>query len=315
MKIFIPHSSSPKTGKGFFCNRLYNEFKKQGHHMIEDPMERHDVSLHIGKIMGWNSTKTVYRIDGIINNIKTTSLNKKLQKNIRRADGVIYQSDFCKFMCDKYLGTISSKYDIIFNGDDIYRFSDLEKYNTGYKYNFVASARWRPHKRLRDIVKSFLVADIDNSCLLIAGDLSKSGLKKRDIKRWESDKIRFLGLLGQNELSGIYAASLAIIHIAWIDWCPNAVVEAICSGCIPITNNIGGAMELAKSSNGVICNIDKEYRGEAIDVYNPPKIDYTSVAEAMRYCVNNKIDVNKDSVDIKNIAKKYYKLFQSVIEL
>lgn len=320
MDIYLGNLNSPKTGKGFFLQRLANEFSiSNSLKVIFDPMKKHDISLHITKIkQKTNARKNIIRFDGCLINISVNykRANKSFKRSFNDADGIIYQTEFCKAACDKFIMPAKCKNNIIFNGADISFCDSVEPAEKRNKNIFITASRWRPQKRLKDIVETFLLSDIDDSILYVAGNLRKSGV---DVK-WKnkylngSKRVNYLGVLDQRTLFSYLKISNAFIHLSWIDWCPNSVVEAISSGVPVICNNVGGTQELVRPSNGIVCNIDKNYNMKPCKLYSPPIFNKNIVIDAMNRVCNENITINKDHIDIKNVARRYYNFFKEVLE-
>ena len=315
MKVYLQTKHIRNTGKGFFFERLAMALKKENIEIITNPSVQHDISLQIVCLRKTNTKHYVLRFDGVWHNtsMNYAAKNILLRQSLNKADGIVYQSKFSKKMCDKYLSKFEKKWSIIFNGARTnVPFVSIEK---KYKYAFLAASRWRPHKRLRDILESFLLADVEDSILYVAGDVTNSGISKQELGRYfNTPKIKYLGIIDQKILLSYHKISDGFLHLSWIDWCPNSVVEALAAGIPVITNNIGGTQELVKPSGGFVLPLDNEYNLEPCQLYNPPKIDHTIVAEAIRKCCFEKRKVINNHVDIKNIAKQYKEFFVKVIK-
>lgn len=320
MKIFMGKNiDSPGTGKGFFIQRLAKELSKCSDvEVIRDPERPHDISLHISKIkIATRAKKNVVRIDGCIMDITKNykKANKAFKKAFNSADGIIYQTEFCKKACDKFIGRPVCDTDVIFNGADVHCTDNISPAKKEYSNVFLTASRWRPQKRLKDIVETFLLADKKDSILYVAGDLSKSGtsLKWRDRYLNNSKKVTYLGVLSQKQLLSYLKISDAFIHLSWIDWCPNAVVEAIAVGIPVICNNVGGTQELVRPAGGIVCDIDKPYDLKPCNLYSPPAFNRDIVISAMNKACNDDIVISNSHVDIREIAKKYKNFFEKII--
>jgi len=313
MKVYLPVSDDAKTGKGLFINRLSKELSK--HVKITNKSEKCDVALHVIKFKEINAKHHIIRYDGIYHNIDQDykHLNKEISKYIKSVSGIVYQSEFSKIMCEKYLGKFSGPSNIIYNGIDVSLFNNVKPINSSYEHNILAVSKWRPHKRLRDTIESFLLANVNDSMLWIAGELDNSGLSKSDINKY-SEKVKFLGRIDQPTLVRYYKLCSVSIHLCWFDWCPNSVVEAIAAGCVIISNNVGGTPELTKKSNGIVCDIDTPYNYKPVKLYKPPQFDRNIVAEAIQLACKG-IKVENQFIDIKNIAKQYLEFFNEVNRL
>lgn len=310
MRVYLPNSKDPKTGKGLFIKRLSKALSKYVD-IVDNPDTKHDVALHLLRIKKkTNSSFNVIRYDGVYHNTTQDfkTMNADISRGMKKANGVIYQSKFSKIMCDRYLGVFNGPQKIIFNGIDVSSFNPVKPIATLFKTNILAASRWRPHKRLREIIECFLLADISNSCLWVAGDLDQCGMSAIEIKSYKKNKnIKFLGYVKPDMLMRYYKLCQMSVHLCWFDCCPNSVIEAIAGGCTVISNNVGGTPELVSRSNGIICNIDKSYNLKPVDLYHPPKINRSIVAEAMR---RNRSKITSDFIDIKIIAKQYFDFFK-----
>ena len=316
MRVWIENSSQhvdKLKGKSLFCKRLSQEFIKLGVEVV-DGTQAADISLNVIRIKHHRSKKKLLRIDGVWHDTAKNfrQKNKALSQSIKEADGVVYQSEFARNMADRYLGVAKCPTRVIFNGTDpeIYNIESA-KFN---KKVFIAFSKWRPHKRLRDIIKSFLLADIKNSQLLIIGNVDNCGIPKHEFDTLIKHKdIEYIGSLPQSKLIPILKGSTASIHLCWFDACPNSVVEAICAGVPVITNNVGGTWEIVAPSGGFVCNVDKPYDLNPVDLYNPPKIDRNLIAQAMIKCAENRPVINNTHVNIKNTAKEYLEFMREIL--
>jgi len=263
--------------------------------------------LHITKIKDKvKSDKNVIRLNGIIHNMKQAykKMNDVIKQSTDKADAFIFQSKFSQLMFEKYIRSYEKPKAVICNGSEIK--NNNVHTDPDFRYNFLAFSRWRPHKRLKSIIKSFIVADIKDACLLVAGDLDECGIQKNKMKKYFSNpNIKYLGVLSYDDIKRYLALSNAVIHLCWIDWCPNSVVESVCAGKTVICNNVGGTHEIVKPSNGIVCDIDEDYDLEPVDLYSPPKINTNIVADAIVKSVEEPVKISNDHVNINSVAKQY----------
>ena len=314
MRICIPATAgNPTTGKGFFCARLAKKFRQNGLEVISNPEKKHDITLNIVKVKGSKGKINVTRLDGVYFNTAEDykKRNDTIKKNLHKSDAIIYQSKFGLKMCNQYLGKFKGPKTIILNGADPDFYSHIKPIQSDYKYGFIAISRWRPHKRLNDIIESFLLADINNSCLYIAGSINRSGLPPKKTKKLPK-RIIFLGSLSQKVLAAHLLSCKASIHLCWIDCCPNSVVEAIAAEIPVISNNVGGTRELVEPSGGIVCNIDAPFHMKPCKLYSPPKINRNIIAEAMIKTTQEKLTIKNKHIQINQIATQYLNFFRSL---
>jgi len=318
MKIYMPINPKAKTGKGLFINRMFKRLKNCAVDVDNDLSRSYDIGLHLVKIdKRVKSKKNIVRFDGVYYNtaMDYKKENRIIKKQSSHADGVIFQSEFGERMVRKYVRDFKVPTKIIFNGADPQYFEFISTIHKKYDPIFFAFARWRPHKRLESILKSFLLADIPESCLWIAGDLRMSGLTKRAIKKYfDIPNIRYLGILKFSSLAPYIVAASTVIHLCWLDCCPNSVVESICAKKLVICNNVGGTPEIVKPSGGMICEIDRPYNFKPVDLYNPPKIDINKIVRNMVESVKDNSAILCEHVDIGQICKQYLNFFYDIVK-
>ena len=105
--------------------------------------------------------------------------------------------------------------------------------------------------------------------------------------------INYLGELSQQELYSLYKGSKYFIHLAWLDHCPNVVVDARACGCKIICSSAGGTKEIA-GEDAIVIKED-EWDFEPVKLYDPPPMDFNKKVENLW---------DKD-YNMKNIAIRY----------
>jgi glycosyltransferase involved in cell wall biosynthesis len=314
MIIYIRNEPNPKTGKGLFASRLVGAIQKQGETVCCSYSGEHDVSLHLVKIREVTNSVRVVRLNGVYHNTdqNLVAMNNNIRNGIQSANAIVYQSKFSKFMNDKYVCREDLPSKIIYNGADTDYYKSVHPIDFDNKFNFFAFARWRQQKRLPAIVESFRCADIPDSCLHIGGDLAQAGIS---LKQLESDsRIKYHGVMSQTDISRFLVSCDAVLHLSWVDWCPNSVIESLCAGCPVITNNVGGTHEIVSAAGGLVCDIDAPYNGDPIKLYSPPKFDVQIIAEAMKKVIAGEVNIDNCCFDIKRIAKQYIEFFSSLVK-
>lgn len=307
MKVVLPRPG--KSGKGQFVSRLQSELEGQGVRVLFTTNHPHDLYLSFSFFRMGSRKPRLLRMDGVYYNKhsrKDIDANARLKKGLRKAQGVIYQSEFSKLVCDSYLGRVSVPTAIIPNGANPLDF-DVRAAESDYKYNFLAVARWRKFKRLREIIKAFQELDNPDSCLWIAGSDS--------IPKVDAENINYLGMLRPQKLARYYQLADATLHLSWADACPNTVVESISSGTPVICNNVGGTPELVKGS-GIICEVDRPYDFDNFNPYSYPKINIDPIVQSMQSIIDGSasVDMERPDLHIKNVAKQYVEFFKRILK-
>ena len=121
----------------------------------------------------------------------------------------------------------------------------------------------------------------------------------------KSNNIIYLGQRSHEECLEIYSQADWMIHLAWLDHCPNVVVEALSQNCPVICSDSGGTKELVKD-NGIIIPELIPYEYQLCDYDSPTPLNLNDIEL-------KEIKVENGSVDIRLSAKKYISLFKKII--
>lgn len=291
------------SGKHKFLNRLVKCFEKNGVKMVKDDA---DVLLHIGrgykKIKKIKTKKIIMRIDGLILNKSAAydDVNKKILKYVNRSDGLIYQGKFCKDAYQKFLG-IDKQYACISNGANPSEFLDRDVKN----YYFTC-CKWRPHKRLKNICEGFIKACENglDSILYVGGKID-------DKEKIKHPQIKYLGWSSTKDMRKYFAGAIATIHLSWLDWCPNAMVESVVAGCPIVYSDSGGSPEIGRYGGLPIKDVQWDFKPTFL--YDPPQLDLKEISDALFYAKNNNIEINSEELHIEKIAQKYISFFEEVL--
>jgi len=230
------------------------------------------------------------RLDGIYFN--SAFDYKKQNENIKRtydmADGVIFQSEFNKKLTSHYFG-LHPNHIVIHNGADMETIDNTPalEFNR-YESLWSCASSWRPHKRLDENIRYFLEHSSPYDGLMIAGDVPFD-------QRVKEDRIHYVGVLNQKQLFALYKRTERFLHLAWLDHCPNVVVDARACGCQVICSSAGGTREIA-GPNAIIVEED-EWNLEPIELYSPPKLNFQKKLDNVKETCYN--------INMPYVAKQY----------
>lgn len=313
MIVLFPDVSDPSTGKGFFLQGLAERLRALKVEVVFDRSLPHDVSLENIRIRNKTTAPMVVRFDGVYHDTGTEwkRKNEGMVVAAKAAAKIICQSQFGKNMVTRYLNADPNKIYVINNGSVPLPEPKFIVFNN--KYNFIAVAVWRPHKRLRETIEAFLAADIHDSVLRIFGRLGK-GMEGFSFDRYPKDRVVFMDQFTDRSmlLTHMFFAT-AMVHLCWFDCCPNSVVEAINHKCPVICSNEGGTKELVYPSGGIVLQLDEPYDYNPVDLYHPPAIDINRVAEAMRSVAANRPAIISDQVNLDIIADRYKTVLENAV--
>ena len=277
------------SGPNHFASKLVKYGQKNG--IIFDETYNVDARLCFIETRDYNCKIPLFqRLDGIYFNLAQPYKiqNQNIEKTYHHSDGVIFQSNFNKMLTTKYFGEHKNSV-VIHNG------SDLDFINTvsplshpkldKFENVWSCAASWRPHKRLNENIRYFLEHSSEKDCLVIAGKLDKRIEK--------NERIFYVGEVSVNNLVSLYKRSKYFLHLAWLDHCPNVVVDARSSGCEIICSSAGGTKEIA-GLNATIIN-EEEWNFEPVELYNPPKLNF----------INRVKNTSDSDYNMNNIVLKY----------
>ena len=310
--MIVLSKTPDQRGKGKFLTRLIKEIAKHDVQFVHDSKLKHDLELGLVRFTFNSGAPKIQRIDGLWYNkqdARHRNANNQILKHYNRAQGHIFQSEFCKFASHKMFGARSRIPNaIIYNGADPEFYRLAPGASSPAKFNIIASAQWRKHKRLKHIVIAFTDwKNNQDSILWVAGHT-------KDFKLIKHPRVRYLGNLQDEELAGYLRMADVCVHIGYVDACPNSVVESINAGTPIICSNQGGTPEIVGKS-GLIMNLDKGYNWNKFDTDHPPGVSVEMVAKGYeRFRLGQvKYDMNRPDLHIKATAYQYYKFFKRVL--
>jgi len=295
MKISLDNvNNGSNSGPNSFGRKLTSKFQEMGHELVP----RSDADISLCFIQAWNQDidiPRVLRLDGIYFNTAQDwkGLNKEIKKTYDNSEGIIFQSEFNRMLITKYLGEHNTS-TVIHNGADL---EAIEKRpalaNSKYDNIWTCASEWRPHKRLEENIRYFQEHRGENDALFVAGHPGKREL---------IPGVFYAGVLTQNQLYSLYKASKYFIHLAWLDHCPNVVVDARASGCQIICSDSGGTKEIA-GKNAIVIKENEEWDFEPTKLYEPPPLDFSK-----------KVSIGEDSeISMVEVAKRYEEFMASFL--
>jgi glycosyltransferase involved in cell wall biosynthesis len=295
---------SSSTGPNTFGARLSNELLGLGHEIV-DVKEQYDTFLAFiqpGTIPR-PDVRTIQRLDGIwFKPHEFQYKNHYIKWAYDNFDYIVWQSEFDKKMTEHHWGPRAGE--VLRNGIRLDRAipsdENLIRLRTKYDHLFVCSSNWHRQKRLKENISLFLNVKknslFSNSGLIVLGNNPDHVVDHPDIF--------YAGSVPHSLCLEIFSAADWMIHLAWLDHCPNVVIEALSQSCPVICSSSGGTKEIVKD-NGLIIPEDKEYKYELLDYDSPYELDVTHVTDLP------KIDVKCDYLDIQLIAKEYERICSS----
>lgn len=287
---------SSNSGPNSFATRLADVLVNRGHQIV-DHNQDYDIFLCFIEpaSIPRADAKFIQRLDGIwFKPDQYETHNKRIKWAYDNSHHVIWQSNFDKNMTEKWWG--SKPGSVIHNGIKIQNVGvsqSLLELKQKYKRIFSCSANWHSQKRLKDNINLFQKIANNNDVLIVLGSNPDYVIN--------DPRIMYAGTQPHDVCLQIYAISDWFIHLAWLDHCPNVVVEALSQKCPVICTDSGGTKEIVREY-GIIIPEKHQYHYELTDYSLPPQID-CNIDQLP------KIEVNPEHVNIEIVADKYEMLF------
>lgn len=280
MKVHLDNvNMGSNSGPNSFGKRLAMSLIESGHDLELYDGTSSDVSIVFIEPSGRPlAKKVIQRLDGIwFSPSEFETKNSAIKSLYHRADGVIWQSEFDKGMTTKWWGN-PKKGVVIRNGinaPEIKKFQipALEQLRQQYEMLFVCSANWHPQKRLMDNIELYkhLRKFYSSAALIVLGS---NPIKVAD------PHIFYAGSQPHEVCLEVFSACDWMLHAAWLDHCPNTVVEALSQKTPVICSEHGGTKELVQGY-GIILKENSSYNFELADYDNPPQLDVTQITNKL----------------------------------
>ena len=278
------------SGPNHFASKLKKYMQRQGDTFAFD--KPFDAQLSFIQRSHHSTVPLFQRLDGIYFNSEQdfNRMNAAIKDTYRKSSGVVFQSEFNRRLTFEYFGEHSNS-TVIHNGADMEYINQIRPLRTPVLEQFetvwCCASSWRPHKRLGDNIEYFLQHSNKRDCLVVAGNVSKEDMVVHE-------RVFYSGNLDVDSLYALYKKSKYFLHLAYLDHCPNVVVDAVACGCHVICSSSGGTKEVALG--GTVIK-EEEWNLEPTRLYKPPKMDFSKKTE-------NKHNTN---IDMTYVASKYNK--------
>jgi glycosyltransferase involved in cell wall biosynthesis len=303
MKIFA-HNFNPQSNSGpnKFTRQLFNTMQKDLGVSYTINQQDADVEFCLIQQVVHKVKPMVLRLDGIWFNSEQNykEQNKTIEFSYRNADAVVFQSNFNKKLTEAWFGPHKNSH-VIHNSADM---KQIERANPAFWNNIFGketevwscASSWRPHKRLNENIRYFLEFAPKNAMLAVAG----KGSASERLNYRLNERIKFLDELDYMSLLSLYKRSSTFIHLAYLDHCPNVVVDAQAANCRIICSSSGGTVEIVEKGTVVIEN---EWDFKPCELYNPPKLKFDHFKH---------MSMSKNR-NIVKCSKKYYDILKEII--
>lgn len=302
MKIFLDNVDvGSNSGPNSFGRKLAYQLIGLGHEFV-GPDASPDVQLSFIQMQEFSKVPLIQRLDGIYFNSKQDwqAMNGPIMDTYERANAVIFQSDFNRRLSERYFGPSHFGH-VINNGTDLTAIAAIQPLQhhlfDRFENVWCCASAWRPHKRLTDNIRYFVENAGSNDCLWIAGKVDDFSI----VESYQDDRIFVVQDLPWETLISLYRRSKYFLHLAFLDHCPNVVVDARAAGCHIVCSSSGGTQEVA-GLNSTVIEESVSWDMSPLDLYNPPPLDFS----------RRRAGTWDKNIDISNVTDQYLNVMRSV---
>lgn len=253
----------------------------------------------------------VQRLDGLWFSPRDFQCNRNLgiQRTYVKAAAVVFQSQFDRQFAESWFGEHKEP-NVICNGIELKHVDHVADAVMGirqrYQNVFVCSSSWHGQKRLSTNIELYkrIKEHRPSSCLIIMGGGDVT-MDKESVKY----DIFYTGPQPQDLCLQVFAASDYMIHLAWLDHCPNVVLEALSQDTPVICSSSGGTAEIlgVEGKNGIVIK-DADFDFKPNEYDSPPPI---VLPEGIDWLTKPEIDASH--LDIGLCAQRYLDVFQEIL--
>lgn len=252
MRLFVDYKYN-QTGKGKFLLLLTRELAKQGVEIVASHRKA-DVALAVTTMNGKYCCPVVLRVDGIRLKKRKSDIwyNKQVKNAIKKADAVIFQSEFARKYIRKKLKVTPRREAVVYNGAKASDFAVAPMESDGVKIVLLCGhwggGRPRKHKNLAAMldIAAAHTAMRGDVLYVVAGDTTPKA---------NNERILYIGHLTGEALHRWYATASVMLNLATLDWCPNATIEAIVAR-VPVVCYAGTGVGEIVEGYGTVLNKD-----------------------------------------------------------
>lgn len=214
MKIWSSLKPHKASGPHIFAKHLEDGLRDKGIDVTYDIEDDYDLMLIIATYdMFFNKkikekknegVKIVQRLNGVYtfgtSNIFYPLRNFGMKYVLHNlADYIIYQSEYSKFLCDKYLGKPNREWSIIYNGVDFNLFNpEGERYNYDAQYTLFCITDFGRGVTFYPLIKAmtYLKEELSDVQLVLAGPMNSRYKQTLENKPY----IKYIGRIPNNEV-------------------------------------------------------------------------------------------------------------------
>lgn len=267
MRLYFPYAPGRHSGgptaftNAFLANCRGVEFLRDHESPVDAALFLVGLNEHALRLKE-RGVPLVLRLDGLYHDpaVDYADLNAPIRESLALADAVVFQSKFSRRFVTNMFGPLDKPWAVIPNGVDLDVFRPGRPWDGRGEARLYYSANIHPQKRLHEALRFMAQAAEASWSLLVAGEpLHFPAALQVDLQQAygrtvmaPQPGVRYVGLLPRDELARLAAGCHLMLHTAYRDPCPNAVVEGLACGLPVICEDTGGTPELVGDAGVVL---------------------------------------------------------------
>ncbi len=307
MKVFC-HNFNPSSNSGpnKFSRQLFSSLIVNKKLELINNQKDADLEFALISMSCEKRKPMILRLDGIYFNSEQDfqEQNSPIRYAYEKSDCVIFQSKFNKNLTEKWFGPHKKNY-VIHNAacSETISKADPSIFDKIINKNlevWSCASSWRPHKRLEGNLKYFCQFSNAKTVMIVAGKNADIALVNK-YSKLSNGRIIYVGELDYFSLISLYKRSSKFIHLAFLDHCPNVVVDAQAIGCEIVCSSTGGTHEVVNKGRVII---EDEWDFSPIKLYKPPVMNF-----------ENFYDIRKGKpLTLSEVSNMYHDVMKEVLK-
>jgi glycosyltransferase involved in cell wall biosynthesis len=186
-----------------------------------------------------------------------------------QADFIVYQSDFCRLSADRYLGPVSTPFEVLYNPVDLAAFAPNPRPPETETIRLLAAGTHNQSDRVLGAIETLrrLRAAGRSALLTIAGDLrwpaAAADVSLKTVEAGLTEYVTLRSRFTQAEAAELLRDAHVLLHLKYHDPCPTMVIEALACGVPVIGSKSGGLPELVGQAGGELLEVPLSWRRAA----------------------------------------------------
>lgn len=331
MTICIPYATRGWGGPITFVRTFQAWLEKNGHTVVSDPHKRHDLLFIVERCPLWMARRAqrmkipiVLRLDGVYHpgvtgrNGYLYPLMNFLPKHLQRyADYVVYQSEFSRISCERFLGKRPGAWSLIYNGVAVPdSFPEHAQRQTDQPLQLVTAASFRRSDQLIPIFESCRQLDVPYQ-LHVIGPITDP-LSARVAPYLKDSAVTYHGPLAHDALQ-TRLQTFDLFLFSDLSACPHIVLEALAAGLPVVAFDRGSMRELVRHGvTGDVVPLPKHDQFRVKNPFTPEAYQKAAaaverVADALEKYQHAAWQDARDRFAFDTMAEQYVALFEHLV--